>query len=44
MNPNSLALAVSRGCAQTFRRPRLLLPSAPLQVSILSKLYHKLRY
>lgn len=34
MNPRSLALAVSRGCLQTFRRPSLLLPAAPVQVSI----------
>lgn len=32
MNPSGLALAVRRGCAQTFRRPQLLLPAVHLQV------------
>lgn len=34
MNPNCLAVSLRRGCAQTYRRPPLLLPAVPLQVSI----------
>lgn len=32
MNPGSLAVAAWRGCAQTFGRPRLLLPVSTFKV------------
>lgn len=32
MNPSSLAAAAWRGCAQTFGRPRFLLPASTLKV------------
>lgn len=31
---NILAVAVRRGCAQTLRRPQLLLPAVPIQASV----------